>query len=176
MKKQTLSNFLAFTALCVFTGCVGTNNAGTSADNIAASTVRVVRNFASFSDVVGEELKLAEVYVESTFSREIIFDRDELINEGVGDILTLNFDREMISGTGSPNRYSAPYTLGQGQAISIMPMRSTLMASILQQPEKLPEHQFFSYMQNVYEWRIRSGNLELLSRTEEGQEVRLVFE
>ena len=179
MRKQILSNFLTLTAICVFGGCASTgenSDLGNPAASINPGAIAsVARNLFSFSDVVGEELKLIEVYIETTFNREVIYNRDELNRVGVGDIYTLNFDAAMVSGTGSPNLYSAPYTLGQGQAITINLMRSTLMASLFE-PERLPEHQFFSYMQNVHQWRIRNGRLELLSKTENGSEVRMAFQ
>jgi len=128
-----------------------------------------------FSEVLEKEWRLTEVHVDSKpFSRTILFDRDELTRETVGDIFTLNFTHEMIGGRGSPNGYSAPYNLGENQTISIMPIRSTLMAS-LHQPEKIQEHVFFIYMQNVYEWKLVKGSLELLSKAEDGSAVRLVF-
>jgi len=128
-----------------------------------------------FADAVGKEWKLVEVHIGSVFSRDIIFDRDALTQEGNREIFTLNMDGQIASGVGSPNRYSAPYTLGDGQLISIMPMRSTMMASLFNEPEKLPEHEFFGYMQNVYEWQLTENTLTLLSKTEDGNNVRLIF-
>ena len=123
-----------------------------------------------FSDVAGKEWKLIEVRIDGN---GILFDRKTLSDEDAGDIFTMNFDAENISGTGAPNQYSAPYTSNK-QSISIMPMRSTLMAAI-RQPEKLREQDFFTYMQNAYEWKMGKGSLELLSKTEDGGEVTLVF-
>ena len=124
-----------------------------------------------FSDVVGKEWKLIEV---RTGGKNIVFDRNTLSNEDAGDIFTMNFDAETISGTGAPNSYSAPYTLSSKQSISIMPVRSTMMAAI-RQPEKLRENDFFTYMQNVSTWNLAKNNLELYSKTEDGGEVVLVF-
>ena len=128
-----------------------------------------------FSDAAGKEWKLQEVHIGSVFNREILFDRNVLSQEGNRDIFTLSLDAQLVSGVGAPNRYSAPYTLGSGQSISIMPMRSTMMASLINEPEKLPEHEFFGYMQNVYEWQLNERSLILLSKTEDGNDVRLVF-
>jgi len=125
-----------------------------------------------FSDVAGKEWKLVEVRLDN---KEIIFDRDMLTNEAFGDIFTLNFDAENVSGRGAPNRFSAPFTLGNNQAINISPMRSTMMAAV-SQPEKLREHDFFIYMQNAYEWKLlENGNLELNSKAEDDKNVRLIF-
>ena len=123
-----------------------------------------------FSDVSGKEWKLSEINLVNSI---VIFDRDKLIHEGFSDIFTLNFSADMVSGKGEPNRYSAPYTR-ENQKISIMPMRSTLMASIFPN-ETLNEHEFFLYLQNVYEWKLTGNYLELLSKTADGNEARLVW-
>jgi len=132
-------------------------------------------NVTDFAEATGKDWKLLEVHVERTpFAQKIIYDRNALRRENVGNIYTLNFGNEQISGTGAPNRFNAPYTLGEDQTISIMPFISTQMGPIIQ-PEKLQEHVFYGYMQNVYEWKINHGKLELFSRTENGNLVRLVF-
>ena len=179
MRKQLFMNLMALAAICMAAGgCASTNGSSDSAKNIPApshnSETAANRNFSSFSDVIGKDLKLIEVYIETPSRREMLFNRDELHREGSGDIYTLNFDTAMVSGVGAPNRYSAPYTQGQGQVVTIGLMRSTLMASLFE-PEKLPEHQYFQYMQNVYEWRLNGDKLEFLSRAEGGIEIRLIF-
>ena len=119
----------------------------------------------------GNEWKLIDVYIGGSNTG---FSRNTL-PEDLKNFFTLSFDAEtgMIGGVGAPNRYSAPYTKGDSQ-ISIMLIRSTLMASFFQ-PENLNEHDFFVYLQNVYEWKLVNENLELYSKTESGSEVRLVF-
>jgi len=124
-----------------------------------------------FSDVTGKEWKLIEVAVNG---RSILFDRDTLANEDAGNIFTFNFDGQNYSGTGAPNRYSGQYTVGDSQAITLNPARSTMMAP-LRQPEKLRENDYFVYVQNVYKWDLVDNNLELYSKTEDGAEVKLVF-
>jgi heat shock protein HslJ len=124
-----------------------------------------------FSDVTGKEWKLIEVRIDN---KNINFNRATLVNEGFGEIFTLNFDAQNISGVGAPNRYSAPYTLDKNQSISVKLARATLMAPI-REPEKLKEHDFFSYIQNASSWNLAGQNLELRSKTESGSEVVLVF-
>jgi len=124
-----------------------------------------------FSTVAGKEWKLINVHVND---RDIHFDRNVLSNEDAGNIFTFNFDAQSINGTGAPNRYTGPYTLGAKQAISLTPARSTTLAP-LKQPEKLREEDFFVYMQNVYKWNLVDKNLELYSKTEDAAEVLMVF-
>jgi len=124
----------------------------------------------SFSEVTGREWKLLEVYVDN---RDIRFRRENQ-PAAFTDIYTLIFDDLILSGSGAPNRYSAPYTIGENQTIRIQPMRSTLMASFLE-PVNLSEHEYMFYLQNTYSWTIVNRNLELSSRTENGRAVRMVF-
>ena len=48
------------------------------------------------------------------------------------------------------------------------------MASF-REPEKLKEHDFFAYLQNIYEWKKADENLELISKTQDNGEVILIF-
>ena len=131
----------------------------------------VLDNIPDFSEAVEKEWKLIEVWVDG---RNTNFDRAVLGRQGFGEIYTLSFDTQSISGTGAPNRYSAPYTLGDNQTVKIMPVLSTMMASLFE-PEGLKEHEFFVFIQNAYEWNLVNQNLELYSKTENGSEVKLVF-
>jgi hypothetical protein len=139
----------------------------------AATTTGV--SSANFSDVLGKEWKLIEVSVSGTLmNRKILYDRNELRRENLDHIFTLNFTSDMLSGAGAPNRYSAPYTRGENQSLNVALIRATLIAPLIQ-PEKLPEHIFFGYMQNVSRWELVNGNLVLHSKTESGSDVRLIF-
>jgi len=162
MKKQF---FLLALIAALIMSCASTN-AKTGLESNEVSRV----NATSPSGIQGNEWKLIEVYIDGRNTR---FSRDTLPAEP-GNFFTLNFDAQNISGVGVPNRYSAPYTLGDNQTVSIKLIRSTMMASFFQ-PENLTEHDFFTYMQNAYSWRFANNNLELLSKTATNGEVRLVF-
>ena len=124
-----------------------------------------------FADAVGKEWKLIEV---RTDNKDTAFNRNALSKDGASDIFTMKIEAETLSGVGATNRFTAPYTLGEGQAIEIQPMRSTLMAP-LRQPEKLKENEFFVYLQNTTEWKVADKKLEFHSKTEDGTPVVLVF-
>jgi len=126
---------------------------------------------ADFSGITGKEWKLIEVRINGVNTG---FERRNLARDGFTDAFTLNFDAQNISGIGAPNRYSAPYSLGAGQAIKINVVRATLMAPILE-PEKLKEHNYFNYIQNSYKWNQVNNNLELMSKDANGSEVVLLF-
>ena len=165
MAKQIIISFLIITTLCL-TGCFRTDS-GFNTELPAAS---ITGNILDFSIALNNEWRLTDVYVNNT---NIQFSRENQI-EAFKDIYTINFDGQTVSGTGAPNRYSAPYTLGDNQSISIMMMRSTLMASIFE-PENLTEHVYYSYVQKSYKWELNDRNLVLHSKTEDGLDVHLVF-
>ncbi|MCL2067820.1 MAG: META domain-containing protein [Treponema sp.] len=124
-----------------------------------------------FSDVSGKEWKLTDVLLNGD---SINFDRNVLIAEGFGDIFTLTFETDRLGGVGAPNRYSAPYTLGRNQAISVRAAVVTMMAP-LSHPEKLKEHDYFAYIQNTHKWDLVKGSLELSSKGEGGADVTMLF-
>ncbi|WP_461257184.1 META domain-containing protein [Treponema sp. R80B11-R83G3] len=130
---------------------------------------------SAFSSVTGKDWKLIEVQLDGTpFNRIVLYDRNDLKKNNVGGVYTMKFDAEMVSGTGAPNKYSAPYTLGDGNAIKIDVIKSTLMAPIVQ-PEKLQEQAFYNYMQNVEQWSLEDSKLVLQSKADNGNVVKLIF-
>ncbi|MDR0623323.1 MAG: META domain-containing protein [Treponema sp.] len=124
-----------------------------------------------FSDVRDKEWKLIAV---RTAPEDINFDRTRLIDEGFGDIFTIQFSADQVSGKGAPNRYFGPFEVGSEQAISIKNVAATLMAPI-REPEKLKERDFFVYLQNTYRWTINKRNLEISTRGESGADAVMVF-
>jgi heat shock protein HslJ len=79
-----------------------------------------------------------------------------------------------LTGRGAPNRYTAPYELGEGQAISIQPIAGTLMASF-REPPGLSEGDYFAYLEGAVQWDLSTEKLYLKSRGTAGEEVTLVF-
>ena len=138
---------------------------------IAVLSFAACKSGPKFSDVSGKDWNLIEVQVKP---HNIDFDRGKLVEEGFGDIFTLRFDPERVNGVGAPNRYFAPYTLENNQAIKISTVSGTMMVP-LHAPEKLKEHDFFTYLQNTARWNLANGNLELYTTGEDGVEVTLIF-
>jgi heat shock protein HslJ len=124
-----------------------------------------------FSDVRDREWKLTAV---RTAPEDIVFDRNRLVDEGFGDIFTIQFSADQVSGKGAPNRYFGPYEAGKDFGLSIKNVAATLMAPI-REPEKLKERDFFTYLQNASRWTINQGNLELSTRGENDAEAVMVF-
>ena len=137
--------------------------AGTSCQSAPASLAS--------AGVLDKELKLIDVRINN---KSIGFDRNSLALEGFGEIFTLTFGSERLSGVAAPNRYFAPYTLGSNRSITVSNIAGTLMAPI-REPDKLKESEFLSYVENAYKWNMVKNNLELSSKGKDGSEVVLVF-
>ena len=125
-----------------------------------------------FTEVMDAEWKLIEVRTGG--DADIKFDRDTLVSEGFPDIFTLTFEIETFSGKGAPNTYSAPFAVGDNFDISVQPVNTTQMA-VLTQPEKLIEHDFLVYIQNMYGWKLADEKLELTTKGESGGEIKMIF-
>jgi heat shock protein HslJ len=124
-----------------------------------------------FSDVRDKEWKLIAVRIGK---ETIAFDRNQLIDEGFGDIFTIRF-ADQVSGMGAPNRYFGPYEAGKDLSLSIKNVAATLMAPI-REPEKLKERDFFAYLGNAYRWNLnKEKQLELSTKGEDGVEAVMVF-
>ena len=130
------------------------------------------KSMPNFSEISGKEWLLSEI---RTQGGKITIDRNELKNSGFSEnIFSLVLDAGRVSGVGAPNRYFAPFTLGEGQSITIQNIAGTLMAPLFE-PEKLKEHEFFVYLQNTSKWDLVKGQLELYTRDENRAETVLVF-
>jgi heat shock protein HslJ len=137
----------------------------------AEKTPVVEKASSEFSNVTGKDWKLIEVRIKNA---DTGFNRSSLARSENIEYFTVNFNSEMISGAGAPNRYSAPYKLGEGKDISISIVRATLMATLFE-TGKLREHDFFGYIQNTYSWNLVNNNLVFSSKAENGNEVVMVF-
>jgi heat shock protein HslJ len=144
------------------------------ADETAANAVESPVSAAGFSAITGKDWKLVEVRssVSAGVSR---FSRGELAEAGMENAYTLRFNGERLSGMGAPNRYSAPYTQGAGQTLSIGAIAGTLMASF-QEPKNLKEREYFGYLENVNKWDFVQDRLQLISRNGRSEETVLIFE
>jgi hypothetical protein len=45
----------------------------------------------------------------------------------------------------------------------------------LREPEGLKEREYFGYLSKAYHWDIKDGKLELLTKSEDGKDVVLVY-
>jgi heat shock protein HslJ len=131
----------------------------------------VKKSPADFNDVAGKEWELIEV---RTALGPTEFNRAALESAEMGDAYTLRFDGERLAGKGAPNRYTAPYQLGEGDAISIQPIAGTLMASF-REPPGLGEREYFNYLEKVSRWDLAQDELRLYTLNPVGEEAVLMF-
>jgi hypothetical protein len=122
----------------------------------------------SFDQVRGRDWKLTELRVADG---RIAVTRDAAVP---GDFYTLKFQDDLALGRAAPNNYRAPFDLGNDQGLSFSLIAATLMAP-LKEPEALKEDEYFKYLERVYRWDLRDGNLELHTRTGEGLPAILVY-
>ena len=162
-EQTTADNPSTTNSTAVSTASSGTGNVNASSGSI--------NKISSFSDVIGKNLRLIEVYISG---RNINFSRSSL-PQVLTDAYTAKFDEKIVSGMAAPNRFTAPYTLSDKNHISIAQMATTMMASFIE-PENLKEHDFITYMQNAWAWMDENGKFVLLCNTATGQEVRMIFE
>jgi hypothetical protein len=126
----------------------------------------------SFDAVKGKEWRLSGI---RTGSRLLVLDRQKLENEGFAGVFTLIFEDRQVHGRGAPNTFRAPYEQGQNQSLSIGSAAATLMAP-LKEPEDFKEGEYFTYLGNAYRWNLANGDLELYTKTRDGEEAVLLFE
>ena len=129
----------------------------------------VTKDNASFSDVQGRDWVLVEL---KSGANSISIKRPAA--NGMGEIYTLKFDADRLSGVGAPNRYFAPFTAGDGHTLSIGMIAGTLMAPLFEN-EDLKEQEFFGYLNRVNRWELVNKKLELYSSSENNTETILVF-
>ena len=138
---------------------------------ITAVLITTILMSVATNELTGKSWQLTEVRINGVNSG---FTRDDLTQIGLTDGFTLNFNAETLYGIGAPNNYSAPYTILEGNQISLSSMIATLMAP-LRELDKLKEFDYFAYLHNAGAWNLVNNNLELTSKTADGKAVILVF-
>jgi heat shock protein HslJ len=123
-----------------------------------------------------DEIREREWRLTALISTSGVIDlsRQRLEGDGMGDFYILRFDKERLNGKAAPNQYSAPYTLGMDQTLSIGPPAATLMMAF-REPE-LKEHDYFTYLSRVSHWIFNKDKLELYTSGEDGAEAVLIFQ
>jgi heat shock protein HslJ len=157
MKKLIFASLILAAFLI---SCAGTPSSG----NNAASK-------PDLSALLRKEWRLTEVWINGINSG---FTRSSLPRDGSGEMFTITFDTDSLSGTGAPNRFSAPYTILENNSITVLLIRATLMATT-REPPRLREHDYLTYLQNSSVWNIEGNNLTLTSRNASGARVYLIF-
>ncbi|MCL1814198.1 MAG: META domain-containing protein [Treponema sp.] len=156
------------TAIASTPGTQGAGGTGT-AGNVPQTASSTGANY--LTTISGKTWKLTEVRFPD---RTVVLNRNELTGN-MSDIFTMIVDNDRISGKGAPNRYFSSYQAGSNNALTIMPVASTMMASLIFDPQRIQEHDFFLYLSKVKSWKINQNRLELTSVDANGKALVMIF-
>jgi heat shock protein HslJ len=151
----TVKNLLAVSLLICIPGVFSYAN-----DNRVAGNV-------NFSEVQDKLWNLEEVKYESDV---IGIDRTNVSK----DIYTVKFQAGRVTGAGAGNFYSASYTVGKDNAISIGRIGGSRVMPLFEMKD-FTEREYFMCLEKVKKWDLRDGRLELHSYDKNGAKAVLVF-
>jgi heat shock protein HslJ len=120
-----------------------------------------------FSRIQRIDWNLAEV---KTGSAAVAIDRTKAQTE----TYSIRFQEGLIRGRGANNLYSAPYTAGENNSLSIRMIASTYMLPLFE-AENFSEYEYFRHLERVYHWEFHDWKLMLYTRDENKEEAILVF-
>jgi heat shock protein HslJ len=126
-----------------------------------------IANNVLFSKIKRIDWNLAKV---KSRTATVIIDRSKAQRE----IYSIRFQEDRIRGRGADNIYSAPYSLGVNNSISIQRITSTYMVPIFEM-ENFRETEFFQYLERVNRWEFHDWKMILHTQDENGTEVILKF-
>jgi heat shock protein HslJ len=138
---------------------------------VATSIFAVSCASTNFNTVIGKDWRLIEIQTSAGPAK---FSRDALEAEDMGNYYTLHFDAERLSGIGAPNRYFAPYHLGEGTTIAIQGIAGTLMAGF-KEPPGLREGDYYHSLGQVSRWELIDDTLKLYTVNLTGESLILVY-
>jgi heat shock protein HslJ len=78
-----------------------------------------------------------------------------------------------LSGKAAPNTYRAPYTVGQGNSLTIQPPIVTRIG--IYDPEYLKEQDYLNYLTRVKSYSETANRLELTGADENGRNIVMVY-
>ena len=143
--------------------------AGTPASSPGVTAGSTGANY--LTSISGKTWKLTELRFSD---RTVVLNRNELSSSDA-DIFTMTVDGERIGGKGAPNRYFTAYQAGANNALTIQPIASTMMASIISDPQRIREQDYFQYLSKVKNWRIVQNKLELTSADKANKSLVMVY-
>jgi hypothetical protein len=120
-----------------------------------------------FSRIRRIDWNLAEV---KKGAQTIVIDREKAKTE----IYSIRFQDGRVRGRGAGNIYSAPYTEGENNSLSIRKIAGTYMIPLFEM-ENFTEYEYFRYLERVYRWEFRDWKLRLYTFDENKEEAILVF-
>jgi hypothetical protein len=101
-------------------------------------------------------------------------DRAAMTANNMGDIYTLQFTGEGISGKAAPNRYFTSFELRHNHDFRLRPIVGTMMAANIN-IGGLMENEYYWYLQRATHWEIVNNALELYAYPSQNEEVVLRY-
>jgi heat shock protein HslJ len=120
-----------------------------------------------FSRIQGIDWNLAEVKKEA---ETVVIDREKAQRE----IYSIRFQEGIARGRGANNIYSAPYTAGENNTLSIRKIAGTYMLPLFEM-ENFTEYEYFRCLERTYRWEFHDWKLKLYTYDENKEEAILVF-
>jgi len=120
-----------------------------------------------FSKVRRIDWNLAEVKNNTAV---LVIDRTKVQME----IYSIRFREEHIQGRGACNIFSAPYTTGENNSLSIKRIAASFMAPLFEMAN-FKERDYFRLLEKAYRWELRDWILKLYTRDEDNEEVIMEF-
>jgi len=123
------------------------------------------------TSIFGKAWNLTEIRFPN---RTIQLNRNEL-KGAQADIFTMVIDKDRISGKGAPNRYFTSYNAGPDNSLTLQPIAGTMMASLVFDPERIHEAEYFQYLSKVTSWKLNQNKLELTTTDAADKSLVMVF-
>ncbi|MCL2484649.1 MAG: META domain-containing protein [Endomicrobia bacterium] len=114
----------------------------------------IAQNIINFGAVKGKVWQLGKVLDQSD---AIIFNASKLDPKKFSDIYTIQFNDSTASGKAAPNRYTAPFVLGEDDMLSFQTAASTMMMGI-HTPDGLTETEFYKLLAQSERWSIEKDH------------------
>jgi hypothetical protein len=120
-----------------------------------------------FSRIQRIDWNLAEV---RKGAQTVVIDREKAQME----IYSIRFHEGVVRGRGANNAYSAPYTAGENNSLSIRKIAGTYMIPLFEM-ENFTEYEYFRCLERAYRWEFHDWKLRLYTYDENKEEAVLVF-
>jgi len=120
-----------------------------------------------FSRIQRIDWNLAEV---KKGAQTVVIDREKAQTE----IYSIRFQDGRARGRGANNLYSAPYTEGKNNVLSIRRIAGTYMLPLFEM-ENFTEYEYFRCLEKTYRWEFHDWKLKLYTYDENKEVAILVF-
>jgi len=120
-----------------------------------------------FSRIHRIDWNLAEV---KKGAQTVVIDREKVQTE----IYSIRFQDGRARGRGANNIYSAPYSEGKNNSLSIQRIAGTYMVPLFEM-ESFTEYEYFRCLERAYRWEFHDWKLKLYTYDENKEDTILVF-